>query len=83
MIYYATFGYGQYGGALRNCYIELHAENEILVRNWMAENFNRIWASLYKDLSFTNVQGPYNRIAIVDIGIDAVDYNIKTVPTLE
>lgn len=47
MKFIATFGQGQFGGALKDCCITFMDATEIQVRMWMTEHFKGKWSGCY------------------------------------
>lgn len=52
MRFYFTFGYGQYGGAYRNKYVEVEATGAGEARQKMVEAFGTVWAFQYNEKEF-------------------------------
>lgn len=71
---FVTFGHGQYGGVLANCYLEFEGEvsefnAEVAVRGFMRDNFNGVWSFLYNEDQFKGQRQQYNlsRLAKLDM----------------
>jgi hypothetical protein len=71
---FTTFGHGQYGGVLANCYLEFEGEAseeqaEDMVRRFMSESFKGIWCGLYNEEQFEGQRQHYNlsRLAKLDL----------------
>lgn len=63
--YFATFGQGQYQGALANSYVEIHAPSEPLARLVMATAFGNKWASIYDETEFTDQPDRFGLMRLV------------------
>lgn len=71
---FATFGVGQFGGVLANCYLEFEGNvsepmAEDMVRSFMTEAFKGIWCGLYNEEQFKDQPRDYglSRLAKLDM----------------
>lgn len=63
--YFATFGQGQYLGALANSYVEIHAPSEMMARIVMKNAFGEKWAATYNEEEFTDQPDRFGLMRLV------------------
>jgi hypothetical protein len=71
---FVTFGVGQYGRVLANCYLEFEGEAsaeqaEMMVRQFMKNEFKGVWCGLYDEAQFAGQRESYqlSRLAKLDL----------------
>jgi len=81
-----TFGQGQFGGTLKDSYIQFENATDIQVRLWMHEHFKGIWSGTYtgQDALLYHVAYAPTKLAEItfeapgDTPFDAQRYTVKT-----